>query len=167
MVSAIQSGASSAYAGATGGLASKRGSSATLSAEQRARVTELATIDRTVRAHEMAHLAAAGAYSRSGATYSYAAGPDGQLYAIGGEVSLDVSPNPSDPRKTIEKAQVIKAAAEAPADPSGQDRAVAAAAAQMEAQAQQQLTMEQQSAVAAAYGENDTPVTGSLLSLLA
>lgn len=41
----------------------------------------------------------------------------------------------SNPEETLRKAQIIRAAALAPAEPSGQDRAVAAKASQMEAQA--------------------------------
>ena len=58
---------------------------------------------------------------------------DGRRYAVGGEVDLDVHwPTPDE---TIRNAQQVRSAALAPAQPSGQDRAVAAAASQMEAQA--------------------------------
>ena len=49
-------------------------------------------------------------------------------------VKIDTSSG-STPEDTIRKAQTIRAAALAPAEPSGQDRAVAAQASQMEAQA--------------------------------
>jgi hypothetical protein len=49
----------------------------------------------------------------------------------------------NDPEATIAKARVIRAAASAPAEPSSQDRAVAAAASQLESQARQDL-LEQQ-----------------------
>lgn len=107
-------------------------------------VRQLKDRDREVRAHEQAHLAAAGPYATGGPTYTYATGPDGQRYAVGGEVGIDSSPIPDDPEATIRKAQVIRAAATAPADPSGQDRQVAAAAAKMEAQATQELRQLQQ-----------------------
>lgn len=138
-----------------------------LTEEQKAQVQKLAETDRAVKAHEQAHLAAAGGYARGGASYSYATGPDGQLYAVSGEVSIDTSPE-SDPEKTIAKARIIQAAAHAPADPSGQDRAVAAAAAQMEASAQQQLAVKQQEKVQSAYGtQGQDKDTSKLLSLLA
>jgi hypothetical protein len=138
-----------------------------LNAQQRAVVATLRATDRSVRAHEQAHLAAAGAYATSGAVYGYSVGPDGQLYATSGEVSLDVSPDASDPEKTIEKARIIEAAANAPADPSTQDRMVAAMAAQMQATAQAQLAQEQSaSPTAKAYGNTDSRGLGSLLSLL-
>jgi hypothetical protein len=107
--------------------------------EQLALIGKLADTDRQVRAHEAAHLAAAGPYTTGGPTYTYQTGPDGQLYAVGGEVHLNVSADPSDPQATIRKARVIEAAAEAPIDPSTQDRMVAAQATLMEADAERQL----------------------------
>lgn len=104
-------------------------------------IDELKKIDRNVRAHEQAHLAAAGGLAMSGATFTYRRGPDGQQYAVGGEVSIDVSPGKT-PQETINKAERIKAAALAPADPSAQDRSVASSAAQMQAQAQQELAQQ-------------------------
>ncbi|MBU0639408.1 MAG: SprA-related family protein [Planctomycetes bacterium] len=100
-----------------------------LSAEDQVRVAELKERDREVREHESTHLAAAGAYSRGVAQYKYATGPDGQRYAVGGEVQLDTSPIPDDPEGTIAKMQQIRAAALAPGQPSAQDQAVAAQAA--------------------------------------
>jgi hypothetical protein len=109
------------------------------SPEDEARLRQLQARDRQVKAHEQAHLAAAGGLARGGAAYTYEKGPDGRLYATGGEVSLDASPIPDNPAATLAKARQIQAAASAPADPSGQDRAVAAAAAQMAAKASREL----------------------------
>lgn len=119
---------------------------------------QLEKVDRMVRAHEQAHLAAAGAYAMGGPTYEYAIGPDGRRYAVSGEVPIDVSPVPGDPEATLRKARALQAAASAPADPSGQDRAVAAQAAQMEARAQADLMR--------AYAEDSTR-KGSLVNLFA
>jgi len=91
--------------------------------------------DQEVRAHEAAHRAAAGMYARGATSYTYQRGPDGGSYAVGGEVSIDVSPVQGDARATAQKARQIQAAALAPAQPSGQDMAVAAQAAQMAMQA--------------------------------
>ncbi|MDA1312979.1 MAG: putative metalloprotease CJM1_0395 family protein [Acidobacteria bacterium] len=113
-----------------------------LSDEERAIVAELQQTDRTVRAHEQAHLAAAGALAR-GVSFSFVTGPDGQQYAVGGEVSIDTSPVSGNPEATIQKAQQIRAAANAPANPSGQDRAVAAQASGLEQAARQELAAEQ------------------------
>ncbi|MCC6587286.1 MAG: hypothetical protein IT168_11390 [Bryobacterales bacterium] len=107
--------------------------------QQLQQLEKLKKIDRDVHAHEQAHLAAAGAYATGGASFQYTTGPDGQRYAVAGEVPIDTSPVPGDPEATIRKARVIQAAASAPADPSSQDRAVAAAAAQMESRAQMDI----------------------------
>lgn len=109
--------------------------------EQIKQVEQLKVRDREVRAHEMAHLAAAGGLASSGATFTYQHGPDGVSYAIGGEVKIDTSSG-SNPEETIRKAQVIRAAALAPAEPSGQDHAVAAKASQMEAEARAEQSAE-------------------------
>ena len=57
-----------------------------------AEVAALASTDRKVRSHEAAHLAAAGGLAQGGASFSTVRGPDGQMYAVGGEVGIDVSP---------------------------------------------------------------------------
>ncbi len=54
-------------------------------------------------------------------------------------MNSDTSPVPGDAEATIRKAQTIRAAALAPANPSAQDRAVAAAATPMEAAARREL----------------------------
>ena len=113
-----------------------------LSEEERRLLNELRARDAEVRAHERAHVAAAGPYANGGPTFEYQTGPDGRQYAVGGEVSIDTSPVPGDPEATVRKAQTIKRAALAPSDPSAQDRQVAAQAAQLEAQARQQANAE-------------------------
>ena len=132
-----------------------------LTAQQKAAVAELKVTDQRVRQHEQAHLAAAGPYAKGGPSYSYSIGPDGNMYATGGEVQLDVAPDPSDPQKTIEKARTVEAAANAPAEPSSQDRRVAAQAAGIEQAAQRQLDEQKQSS---AYGEPDPVPVGQLIS---
>lgn len=104
-------------------------------------IAELRKIDREVRAHEQAHLAAAGGLARGGASFGYTQGPDGRRYAVSGEVSIDTSPG-SNPEATLLKAQRIQAAALAPAQPSGADRAIASAASQMAAKARAELLAE-------------------------
>ncbi len=101
-------------------------------------IAELATRDREVRAHEQAHAAIGGQYAGS-PTYSFERGPNGVNYAVGGEVAIDTSPVPNDPEATLRKAQVIRAAASAPAEPSPQDRRVAAQAASLENEARAEL----------------------------
>jgi hypothetical protein len=117
-------------------------------AEQR-EVSRLQTRDQQVRRHEAAHLAAAGGLANGGPQFSYQSGPDGKRYAVGGEVSIDISPA-STPEQTIAKARTIRAAALAPADPSAADRAIAAKAAQMAADAATELA---RSRAQAAHGD--------------
>ncbi|MDH5693020.1 MAG: putative metalloprotease CJM1_0395 family protein [Gammaproteobacteria bacterium] len=115
---------------------------AELSQTEKAEVAKLQTRDREVKAHEAAHAAAAGGLANGGPSYSYQTGPDGKRYAVGGEVSIDISAVPNDPQATIEKANQIRAAALAPADPSSADRAIAAQATRMAAQARVELMKE-------------------------
>lgn len=116
-------------------------SSGQLSEADQQRLRALQQRDREVRAHEMAHVAAGGSLIRSGASFTYESGPDGQRYAIGGEVGIDTSPGRT-PAETLAKADQIRAAALAPADPSGQDRQVAAMATRMAMQASMELATE-------------------------
>lgn len=109
---------------------------------EREQIQTLAARDREVRAHEQAHAAVAGQYGSS-PTYSFVRGPDGVSYAVGGEVKIDTSPIPGDPEATLRKAQQLRRAANAPAEPSAQDGRVAALAAQMELQARTELREQQ------------------------
>ncbi len=102
-------------------------------AEQRD-VARLRQRDAEVRRHEQAHVSAGGPYVQGRANYEYTQGPDGRRYATGGEVGIDVSPERT-PEATIRKMQVVRRAAMAPADPSPQDRMVAAQASQTEQEA--------------------------------
>lgn len=90
-------------------------------------VNSLRSRDAEVRAHELAH-AATGGSAASSPSYEFETGPDGKRYAVGGEVSIDLSSVKGDPQATITKMQKVQAAALAPAEPSGQDRRVAATA---------------------------------------
>lgn len=116
------------------------GNPESLTDEEQEQVDKLRSRDAAVRAHEFAHAAAGGGLTGA-IRFSYQTGPDGKRYAVGGSVSIDTSPG-STPEETITKAQRIRAAAMAPADPSGQDRAVAAQAGAMEARARAQLASE-------------------------
>jgi hypothetical protein len=103
---------------------------------------QLRARDREVRAHEAAHAAAGGQHVVAGPRFDFQRGPDGRLYAVGGSVQLDTSPVPGDPRATLEKAEQIRRAALAPAQPSGQDRRVAADATRLAAQARMAIARE-------------------------
>lgn len=126
---------------ATGGAVAQE-----LTQEQQRALQQLQSRDREVRAHEAAHMAAAAGLVRSGMSFTYQNGPDGQRYAVGGEVSIDSSPVANDPQATLTKAQQIQAAALAPANPSAQDRAVAASAARMAIEARLALAQQQRAA---------------------
>lgn len=106
--------------------------------QEQLEIAELASRDREVRAHEQAHAAVGGAYAGA-PTYTYSRGPDGKRYAIGGEVSIDSSPIPNDPEATLRKMELVQRAALAPAEPSAQDRRVAAQAAAQATQARAEL----------------------------
>lgn len=97
--------------------------------------------DREVRAHELAHLSVGGPYVRGGMSFTYEKGPDGQRYAVGGEVNIDTSKVPNDPHATLRKAETVHRAALAPAEPSPQDRSVAARAAQMASEARAEIAV--------------------------
>lgn len=131
------SGARSGKSGVAGS-----GETGELTPEEQQEVQQLKQADRKVRAHEQAHLAAGAGLVRGGPSYTYQLGPDNQRYAVSGEVSIDVSPGRT-PKETIPKAQQIRAAALAPADPSPQDHSVAAKANRLESDARIELAIQQ------------------------
>jgi SprA-related family len=104
-----------------------------LNDEEKQLAQEMKARDREVRAHERAHKAVGGRYAGA-ASFTYQKGPDGQRYAVGGEVPIDMSTE-SSPEATIQKMTVVMAAALAPAEPSGQDVAVAQMAQSQRSQA--------------------------------
>jgi hypothetical protein len=103
---------------------------------------QLKRIDQEVRQHERAHEVAGGAYTGS-ASYEYEAGPDGESYAVAGEVPIDYGPVPGDPQATIDKMQTVISAAMAPAEPSSKDRQVASQARQYMLEAKLEAAMQQ------------------------
>lgn len=109
-----------------------------LAPEEKEKLRKLKDRDQEVRTHEQAHKATGGQFAGA-ASYSYQTGPDGRQYAVGGEVSVDLSPVPGDPQATIAKMQQIRRAALAPAQPSSQDMQVAAQASRIETEAQAEL----------------------------
>ncbi|WP_166111285.1 putative metalloprotease CJM1_0395 family protein [Pseudoalteromonas sp. Z9A5] len=106
--------------------------------QEQSQIKELKARDTEVRVHEQAHAAVGGQHAGS-PSYEYQRGPDGTNYAVGGEVQIDVSEVPGDPQATIDKMQTVRAAALAPAEPSGADRSIAANATQKLAAAQAEL----------------------------
>ncbi len=119
----------------------------------RKRINELAARDREVRAHEQAHAAVGGQYAGA-PKYQFERGPDGVSYAVAGEVSIDVG-RAGTHQATIDKAQTVRRAALAPAEPSPQDRRVAAQATQLEAEARRDMRIEQMEQRKAELEERD------------
>ncbi|UTW03824.1 hypothetical protein KDX31_01965 [Amphritea atlantica] len=111
--------------------------------EEQQLIRELAARDQEVRQHELGHAAAGGQFAGA-PSFEYQRGPDGRLYAVGGEVSIDTSPVANDPEATLEKAEVILRAALAVADPSPQDHAIAARAVAMISEARAELALQNQ-----------------------
>jgi hypothetical protein len=102
-------------------------------------VQDLKKRDAEVRTHEQAHKTAGGQYAGSPA-FEMTKGPDGQSYATGGHVNIDISAIPDDPQATLNKMMQIKSAALAPAEPSAQDLKVAAKADMVAAAARSELS---------------------------
>jgi hypothetical protein len=117
--------------------------------------------DREVRAHEQAHLSVAGRYATSGANLDYQRGPDGQLYAVGGDVKIDTRVIPGDPKATELKAETIRRAALAPANPSAQDRKIASQASSMAAEARAELFEQSMALKSEQLAENSTTNSNS------
>ena len=109
-----------------------------LSEQEQEQVAELKRADAEVRRHEQAHAAAGGQYAGS-PSYEYTTGPDGKRYATAGQVPIDVTPIANDPGATVDKMEQVRRAALAPAEPSPEDRAIAAKASQEKARAQVEL----------------------------
>jgi hypothetical protein len=113
-----------------------------LTPEEQRQLSELQQRDREVKAHELAHKSVAGRYV-TGGSFTYQSGPDGRRYAIGGEVTIDNSQG-NTPEETLRKAELIRRAALAPADPSPQDYRVASQANLMIAEARTEIRTERQ-----------------------
>lgn len=122
-----------------------------LTEEEQAELQDMKSRDEEVRVHEQAHQSAGGQYA-SAPHYEYENGPDGKRYVTDGSVNIDVGEE-SDPQATINKMQVVKRAALAPAQPSAQDRRVYAEASQKEAEARRELNEQRQEEAAAAQGQ--------------
>jgi hypothetical protein len=142
-------------------------------AEQQ-QLTELKQRDAEVRAHEQAHASLGGQYASS-PQYEYARGPDGRRYVVDGKVSIDIS-EASTPEETIRKAQQVKAAALAPAEPSAQDLRVATEATKIALEARNEIASEKAQEAQEAYnqaipdaqknqGKQQNPVIGEVPSL--
>ena len=115
-----------------------------LSKEDQAKIQQLKRRDLEVKAHEQAHLSAAGSLAVGGASFTYTSGPNGVRYATGGEVNINSSPVNDDPAASLRKADAIRRAALAPATPSSQDQLVASRATAMAETARTELIQQTQ-----------------------
>lgn len=104
-----------------------------LSADERRLIQSLRSRDQQVRAHELAHQAAGGPYAGA-ASFTYRKGPNGGQYAVAGEVDVSLQ-RTGDPKSDLRMAEAVRSAALAPAEPSAQDRSVAAEAAAIASEA--------------------------------
>ena len=146
-----------------------------LSSEDQEEVEKMRARDAEVRTHENAHKAAAGRHARGGPKFEFESGPDGRRYAVGGEVSIDASPVSKDPDATIQKMQQVRRAALAPAEPSSQDRKVAAEASKNESSARtEKLEKNRESqrgadglGAGSAYTQSESTPHGSNLNIVA
>ncbi|WP_229709053.1 putative metalloprotease CJM1_0395 family protein [Silvimonas iriomotensis] len=158
---ASQNGNAANSSNSTSNAATPRGTDGkALTPDQQQQVDKLVKIDKDTRAHEQAHLAAAGGLAVGGPNYNLTTGPDGKQYANGGDVQIDASEGRT-PEETVRKAKIIQAAALAPVDPSAQDLSVAAQASAMEAKAQAQIDQRtpQGKQVASAYQPELPPLS--------
>lgn len=127
---------------------------AKISSEEQQESQKLKARDQEVKAHEQAHLSAAGGLATSGASFSFQQGSNGISYAVAGEVSIDTSAVPGDSAATLQKADTIRRAALAPANPSSQDVKVASQASAMANKARAELFKENQDASEKIIGQN-------------
>lgn len=127
-------------------------------------IKELKERDTEVRTHEQAHKSAGGQYAGAPA-FEMTKGPDGESYATGGHVNIDVSPIADDPQATINKMSQIKSAALAPAEPSSQDLKVAAKADRVAAAARSELA-KSSSSIVSEDQSTDVSMTDSTKNLI-
>jgi hypothetical protein len=139
-----------------------------LTEDERREVQELKRQDAEIRRHEAAHASVGGVHAGAPG-FDFVTGPDGKRYAVAGHVPIDISPVAGDPDATIAKMQTVRRAALAPAEPSGQDRAVAAEAARAEAQAraEKRSGKEEDPLAPASEDEETTPANDNAFGALA
>jgi hypothetical protein len=120
----------------------EKGNPEKLSQDEKRLLDDLKARDAEVKTHEAAHQSSAGGLAGA-ASYTYQQGPDGKMYAIGGEVSISTG-GASTPEEAIANAKKIESSAMAASSPSSQDFSVASSARMMEMKAKQQLSKQDQ-----------------------
>lgn len=101
-----------------------------------AQLDKLQARDAKVRAHEQAHVMAAGGQAQGLPQYTYQTGPDGKQYAIGGSVNISMTSS-GDAEQSARQAETARRAALATGEPSTRDSLTAAQAGDMAARARQ------------------------------
>ena len=109
-----------------------------MSKSDQALLHKLEVRDAKVRAHETAHIMAAGGQASS-PTYTYQTGPDGKRYAIGGSVNISML-STGDPESDARQAKNAHRAALATGEPSSRDMQTANKATALIAKAQKEAT---------------------------
>jgi hypothetical protein len=91
-----------------------------LTPRERMLLTELTREDREVRAHELAHYYTGRPWTAE-PEYWFVTGPLGGRFAVAGHVRFDLAPVAGDAKATMEKLEILRRAARAPAMPSTYD----------------------------------------------
>ncbi len=117
-------------------------------------IQELANRDREVRAHEQAHASVGGQYAGA-PSFNFERGPDGVNYAVGGEVPISLPTGTNNPEEKLAAAEQVRRAALAPAEPSPQDRSVAANASQLAVEARAEIAAQQAEETAEAREQSE------------
>ncbi len=118
-------------------------------------IRKLASRDREVRAHESAHAAVGGQFTGP-PQFTFQKGPDGVLYAVAGEVSINTSEVSNDPEATLARLETVIRAALAPAEPSSQDVSVASGAAASAAQIRSELALSKRTDISASAADKSS-----------
>jgi|GEM_PF-1114383 len=119
-------------------LVSKTQQNNELSESEKKALDELKKRDKEVKNHEAAHTGNPELQTIGTPSYSYVLGPDGKMYAVGGEVTISTG-RISDPQDALRKAAALKKASLSSDNPSSADLAAASSASQMETEALQQI----------------------------
>ncbi len=104
------------------------------SEEENRALQKLKNRDQEVRQHEAQHSRNLETIPIGGPQYTYTIGPDGKVYATGGQVIVATGTS-SDPETALRKARALKSTALSTGEPSSTDMAAAVSAREMEMEA--------------------------------
>jgi hypothetical protein len=113
-----------------------------LSEEEKERLEELRRRQNRIKRRHRTQAQVASKYTEGGPQYIYKRGPDGEMYAVKGEVEYDTTREDS-PEQTIEKMKAIKKAVRATPEPTLEDKRVANEASQKLEEAKRKLRQQQ------------------------